>query len=139
MAADVMELARRHDEAFNSHDPDGRMAIESSEVEVLYPGGLELRGPEQVLQMVRAFWEAMPDGTIDVESQWAAGDVVFAEGTLRGTQTGGFKTPQGEIPASGNLVSVRYATVKRFEDGELVSEHLYFDQLEFLQQLGAMN
>jgi steroid delta-isomerase-like uncharacterized protein len=135
---DVIDLARRHDEAFNSHDPEGRMAIESSEVEVLYPGGLELRGPEQVLQVVRAFWEAMPDGKVDVQSQWSAGGTVFGEGTLRGTQTGAFRTPQGEIPASGNPVSVRYATVKRFEDGKLVSEHLYFDQLEFLQQLGAM-
>jgi SnoaL-like domain len=62
VAADVIDLARRHDEAFNSHDPEGRVAIESSEVEVVYPRGLELRGPEQVLEMVRAFWEAMPDG-----------------------------------------------------------------------------
>jgi len=137
VVADVIELARRHDEAFNSHDPDGRMAIESSEFEFLFPGG-ELHGPEQVLEMVNAFWEAMPDGRIDVERQWAAGDTVLAEGFLRGTQTGVFRTPQGEIPASGNPVSLRYAAVKRFEDGKLVSEHLYFDQLEFLQQLDAM-
>jgi steroid delta-isomerase-like uncharacterized protein len=138
LAADVIELARRHDEAFNSHDPDGRMAIESSDVEVMYPGGLELRGPEQVLEMVKAFWEAMPDGKIAVESQLASGDAVFGEGTLTGTQTGVFRTPQGELPASGNRVSLRYASVKRFEDGRLVSEHLYFDQLDFLQQLGAV-
>ena len=79
--------------------------------------------------MMKALWEAMPDGKIEVEAQWTAKGVVFSEGTLRGTQTGGFKIPQGEIPASGN-----HATVKRFEDGKLVSEHLYFDQLEFLQQ-----
>ena len=138
MADDVIELARRHDEAFNSHDPDGRMAIESSEVEVMYPGGVELRGPEQVLEMVKAFWEGIPDGKIVVESQLASGDAVFAEGTLTGTQTGAFKTPQGEIPPSGNRVSLRYATVKRFENGRLVSEHLYFDQLDFLQQLGVV-
>ena len=36
-------------------------------------------------------------------------------------------------------MSLRYATVKRFKGDRLVSEHLYFDQLEFLQQLGAMS
>jgi hypothetical protein len=28
--------------------------------------------------------------------------------------------------------------VRRCRGGEIVSEHLYFDQLEFLQQIGAM-
>ena len=65
-------------------------------------------------------------------------EIVFAEGTLTGTHTGAFRTPQGEIPASVNTVQLRYAAVKRFRGGKLVSEHLYFDQLEFLQQLGVM-
>ena len=69
----------------------------------------------------------------------AAGNVVVAEGTTAGTHDGAFRTPKGEIPRSGNPVSLRYAAVKRFEGDRLVSEHLYFDQLEFLQQLGAMN
>jgi hypothetical protein len=87
MAADVIELARRHDEAFNSQNPEGRAAIEASVVEVVYPGGLGLRGHEQVLQPVRAFWDAIPDGKINVDTQLASGDVVFAEGTLTGTHT----------------------------------------------------
>jgi predicted ester cyclase len=65
--------------------------------------------------------------------------VVVAEGTIAGTHSGTFQTPQGGIPPTGNAVSLRYAAVKRFEGDRLVSEHLYFDQLELLQQLGAMN
>jgi steroid delta-isomerase-like uncharacterized protein len=137
--ADVIELARRHDDAFNAHDADGRMAIEAPDIEVVMPGGMTLRGHEQVMQVVSAFWEALPDGRITADEQFAAGDVVVAEGTLSGTHNGSFKTPQGEIPPTGNSVTLRYATVKRFRDDRLVSEHLYFDQLEFLQQLGALN
>jgi ketosteroid isomerase-like protein len=80
----------------------------------------------------------MPGGTFRGHAQFASGNAVVAEGTLRGTHTAAFRTPQGEIPPSGNAVNLRYATVKRFRDGRLVSEHLYFDQLEFLQQLGAL-
>jgi steroid delta-isomerase-like uncharacterized protein len=137
--ADVIELARRHDDAFNSHDADSRAAIEAPDIEVVMPGGLTLRGREQVIQAVRAFWEALPDGKITADDRIAAGDVVVAEGTLVGTHRGAFQTPNGAIPPSGNPVTLRYATVKRFEDDRLVSEHLYFDQLEFLQQLGAMS
>jgi predicted ester cyclase len=137
--ADVIQLARRHDDAFNSQDPDGRAAIEAPDIEVVMPGGMTLRGHEEVMQVARAFWEALPDGKVTSDDQFADGDVVFAEGTLAGTHSGTFRTPQGEIPPTGNPVTLRYATVKRFKDDRLVSEHLYFDQLEFLQQLGAMS
>jgi predicted ester cyclase len=137
--ADVIELARRHDDAFNSHDSDGRAAIEAPDIEVVMPGGMTLRGHEQVMQVVRAFWEALPDGRITSDDQLAAGNVVVVEGTLSGTHSGTFRTPQGEIPPTGNPMTLRYATVKRFRDDRLVSEHLYFDQLELLQQLGAMS
>ena len=136
--ATVIELARRHDDAFNSQDADARMAIEAPDVEMILPGGMTLSGHEQVMQVVGAFWEALPDGKITTADQFEAGDVVVAEGTLTGTHSGTFRTPQGEIPPTGNPVTLRYASVKRFRDGRLVSEHLYFDQLEFLQQLGAI-
>ena len=137
--ADVIELARRHDDAFNSQDADGRAAIEAPDIEFVMPGGMTLRGHEQVMQVVRAFWDALPDGKITVADQVAVGNVVVLEGTIAGTHSGTFRTPQGEIPRTGNPVSLRYAAVKRFEGDRLVSEHLYFDQLEFLQQLGAMS
>jgi predicted ester cyclase len=136
--ADVIELARRHDDGFNSQDAEERKAIEDPNVEVVMPGGLALSGHEQVMQVVGAFWQALPDARITRDVELVAGDVVVAEGTLTGTHRGTFRTPQSEIPPTGNLVTLRYASVKRFRDDRLVSEHLYFDQLEFLQQLGAL-
>ncbi|MGH2706054.1 MAG: hypothetical protein ACRDJ4_13475 [Actinomycetota bacterium] len=59
----------------------------------------------------------------------------MTEGTLSGTHAGPFRTPQGEVPASGNRVNLRYASVKQIRYGELTSEGLHFDQLEFLQQI----
>jgi predicted ester cyclase len=57
---------------------------------------------------------------------------------VHGTHMGPFRVPAGEIPPSGNKVTLRFATVKEIKEGKLVSEHLYFDQLEFMQQIGAM-
>lgn len=134
---DALEIARKHDDAFNAHDVEARLAIEAPDIEVVMPG-MTLRGNQQSTEVVKVFWQALPNVRITADSQFASGDTVVAEGTLTGTHTGPFRTPSGEVPPSGNKVSMRYATVKRFEAGKLVSEHLYFDQLEFLQQLGAL-
>ena len=134
-----IETARRHDEAFNAQDAEGRASIEAPDIEAVLPGGLSLRGPDQLLGIVRAFWEALPDVRIAAENQFAAGETVVAEGILTGTHKGTFRTPQGDIPASGNTVRLRYASLKQIEDGKVAWEHLYFDQLEFLRQIGALS
>ena len=94
----VIEFARRHDEAFNAQDTAGRKAIEASDIETVMPGGVTLRGHDQVMQVVGAFWEALPDGRITVEHRLAADDVVVSEGTLVGTHGGTFRTPNREFP-----------------------------------------
>jgi steroid delta-isomerase-like uncharacterized protein len=136
---DPVEAARRYDEAFNAQDAEARVANLTSDTEAMLPGGLILRGPEQVIQVVRSFWEALPDGKISSENEVAASDTVVTEGTLSGTHTGTFRGPQGDIPASGNRVTLRYVSVKQIRHGKVAAEHLYFDQLEFLRQIGALS
>ena len=135
---DPLEVARRHDDAWNNKDVAGRKELCSPDIEVELPGGMQFHGFEQVKQMEAAFWEALPDSQLKRLEEHVAGDTVIAEGVASGTHTGPFRTPQAEIPASGNPVNLRYASVKRIADGKIVSEHLYFDQMEFMMQLGAM-
>jgi steroid delta-isomerase-like uncharacterized protein len=135
---EVIEAARRHDEAFNAHDVEARMASETTDVEAVLPGGIALRGPEQIVGFLQTFWEALPDAKVNAEDEFVSGDAIAIEGTLTGTHSGTFRSPQGDIPPSGNRINVRYAAVKRIRDGKVASEHLYFDQLEFLEQLGAL-
>lgn len=135
---DPAEVARRHDDGWNSKDIEERKALCSPDIELEMPGGMSLRGIDQVNQMENVFWEALPDSRIKRLDEHVAGETVIAEGVLSGTQTGPFRTPQGEIPPSGNPVSLRFASVKRVVNGRIVSEHLYFDQMEFMMQLGAL-
>lgn len=132
------DVARRHDEAYNAKDVEGRKQSCSPDVEMEFPGGMHLHGLDQVLQIESVFWEAIPDGQIKRTAEFVDGETVIAEGVMLGTHTGTFRTPQGEIPPSGNPVSLRYASVKRVVDDKIVSEHLYFDQMEFMTQLGAL-
>jgi predicted ester cyclase len=80
----------------------------------------------------------LPDATITWKNHVESGSLIAGEGVLSGTHTGPFRTPQGEIPPSGAQVALPYAFIRRVEGGKITSEHLYFDQMEFLQQLGAI-
>lgn len=136
--AESLEAARRHDEAFNAHDPKARMATETTDIETVLPGGITLRGPEQEIGFLQIFWAALPDAKVTYDAEIVAGNTVVVEGVLTGTHTGTFRAPQGDIPATGNPIEIRFASVKQIRDGKVSSEHLYFDQLELLQQLGAL-
>jgi steroid delta-isomerase-like uncharacterized protein len=136
--AEVLEAVMRYDQAFNAQDAEARAANQTPDIEVVLPGGMTLRGTQEVAAVVRSFWEALPDCTITAENEVTAEDTVVTEGVLSGTHTGVFRTPQGEIPASGNSLKLRYVSVKQVRDGKVAHENLYFDQLEFLQQLGAL-
>ena len=132
----ALEVARRADDAFNAHDLEGRLAANSDETELVMPGGIRLRGREQA-GVLEAFWEAFPDVRLTWEHHVEDGAMIAGEGVLSGTHTGPFRTPAGELPPSGRPVQLPYAFVRRVEGGKIASEHLYFDQMELLQQLGA--
>jgi predicted ester cyclase len=133
---EALEAAKRADDAFNAHDVDARLAVNNDDTELVMPGGIKLRGREQV-DVLRAFWEALPDATITWENHVESGSMIAGDGVLTGTHSGPFRTPQGEIPPSGRQVRLPYAFIRRVEGGKIASERLYFDQMAFLQQLGA--
>jgi predicted ester cyclase len=53
------------------------------------------------MEVVRAFWDALPDAKITAVDQVAVGNVVVAEGTIAGTHNGTFRTPQARFLAPG--------------------------------------
>ncbi len=85
---------------------------------------------------MQIFWSAFPDMKVSEDYQVVAGDTAVTESTYSGTHTGTLRTPNGDIPATGKRVQGRQVSVQRIKDGKVWSEHLYFDQMEFLAALG---
>ena len=69
-----------------------------------------------------------------VDEVIAEGDTVAARWTVRGTHRGDF---QG-IAASGRGVTLSGITVHHLKDGRIRETWLSFDNMELLQQLGAV-
>jgi len=136
--ATVKEAANRHIDAFNGKDLDQFAANEDASIEFVIPGDVTMRGRDQVRSFMALLWEAFPDMTISVTRQVIAGDTAVTESTYRGTHAGTWRTPNGDIPATGRTVRGRQVAVQRVSKGLIVSEHLYFDQLELLGALGLV-
>jgi predicted ester cyclase len=128
------QLVERHMAAFNAHDPDGFPWIADIEWEA---PGAQLRGREQALGFIGAFWEAFPDARIHVVRLIGEGSLLAGEGRFTGTHDGTMRTPEGEIPPTGRQVEFRWMSMYEVRGDEVAAEHLYFDQAELMAQLGV--
>ena len=79
------------------------------------------------------FFTGFPDARVVVEPPIIKDNRLFAHWTFTGTNTGTF----GESPPTGKKVIVNgYSTIQFNNKGKMVQEDVYYNELEFLQQLG---
>ena len=131
------EVMRRKFAALNARDASEMVSYYSPEIEKEVPGGI-LRGPDQVLAFVSAFWEAFPDLHITVTSAVEEGPVVAIRARITGTHSGTFHTPAGDLPATGRSVDMTFSDDYELRGGVIVASHLHLDRLSLLEQLGAV-
>jgi len=134
----IKRLLLRNIKALNTKDIEGLLANQQPDAELVIPGGVTLRGHEQVRQYTEALWAAFPDGSFSFAGQVLAEDAAAVELVFMGTHTGPLATPNGVIPPTGRRVTLQSASILRFKEGLIASEHAYPDQLEFMTQLGLM-
>lgn len=133
----TQQAADRHLAAFNAKDLDAFVGNEAPDIEFVIPGGIVLAGRDQVRDYMKILWNAFPDMNVTAHYQVVSGDTAVTESTFAGTHTGTLTTPQGDIPATGRTVQGRQVAVQRVRDGQVWSEHLYFDQLDLIGALGV--
>jgi len=139
-----METAKqvldRNIAAVNARDLDALLANQSPDIEFVLPGGLTLRGREEVGRYTEAMWTALwaafPDGRLTAGEQVLSEDAAATELVFAGTHAGPLQTPNGPVPPTGKAVTLHSVSIHRFENGLIASEHVYLDQLEVMTQLG---
>ena len=134
--ASAREVIDRHIAAFGAKDADAEPWTEDAEM--VTPAG-RFEGRDQVIGFLKVFWNALPDARLEITRSIEDGALAAAEGMLTGTQTGALQTPDGEIPPTGRGVQLRWTAMYEVRGDEIASEHLYFDQVELLTQLGVMS
>ena len=130
-----LALARRAvAECFNQ----GRLAaipeVFASNVIIYLPNREVLYGHEGISSFITADRNAFPDLYWFTEEMMAARDMVIHRYIGYGTFTHEW---QG-IPATGNAVKRPGITTWRIADGRIVEARVFWDSLDFMQQLGAI-
>ncbi|MFT4395283.1 ester cyclase [Gordonia lacunae] len=132
---DARAVIDAHIDAFNNRTPEKEPW--AADAELVSPGGV-FTGREGVLGFLSVFQGAFSDGRLTVGSSVIDADNASVEGTFDGVHDGVLQSPSGPIEPTGRTVSFRWSATYRVAGSQLLSEHLYFDQLDFLGQLGVL-
>jgi predicted ester cyclase len=133
--SDARDVILKHVAALNDRNSDADPW--AADAQMVAPGA-QASGRDEVLGFLGVFQEAFPDLRLEIEQLVSDGAAAAAEGTLTGTHDGVLHTPGGDIPPTGRRVELRWAAVYATDGDTLKSEHLFFDQMDFLGQLGLL-
>ncbi len=103
----VKQLLDRNLKALNAQDIEGVVANQQPDTELVIPGGVVLRGHEQLRQYTEALWAAFPDGVFSFASQVLAEDAAAVELVFSGTHDGPLVTADGVVEPTGKRVTLR--------------------------------
>jgi ketosteroid isomerase-like protein len=135
-ARDVMD---RLTEAVFAQDFDTLAEVYAEDAVAVTPDQGEISGRDAILKYLRELADAFPDASYESLHAHEAGNTAIDEGYVVGTNSGPLALPTGEtLPATGNRVRVRSCDAATVENGRITSHRFYFDQMEFLGQLGLL-
>jgi steroid delta-isomerase-like uncharacterized protein len=134
---DNASLARRIYEAWNERKFDEIADLTAPDGTTTVIGtGERFTGREGSLRYNTMWAEGFPDGRITIDRVIASGDHVVVEFTGRGTHSGTLSTSMGDIPATGQEMTLQLCDVMEFRDGKVADHRTYFDTASMMAQLG---
>ena len=136
--ADARSIVEQWYERFNGNDLAGFVDLMTDDTETVVPGAPTMTGKESFRAFAEVFKAAAPDSTIEVVTWVVDGDVVAVEGRFKGMHTGPFASLAGEVPGTGRAFDLGYAELLWVQDGKVARHHTYYDNVDFLSQLGLM-
>ncbi|MEU6933817.1 nuclear transport factor 2 family protein [Streptomyces sp. NPDC046385] len=135
-ARDVMD---RFTEAVTHADLQAISGLLAEDAVALTPDGGEIEGRDAIVEYWRTMTTSIPDATFTYRNRFEIGDTAIDEGLFTGKNTGPIPLPDGDtLPATGRTVNIRGIDLAQVKDGRIQSYRLYFDQMEFLDQLGLL-
>ncbi|MGI5410354.1 ester cyclase [Streptomyces chartreusis] len=134
------EVMDRLTTAITAGNSDAIAGLYAQDAVAVTPDGGELHGRDDIAAYWRQMTEAVPDGSYQSVHAYEVGNTAIDEGVFTGKNTGPIQLPTGEtLPPTQKEISIRgvdFATVD--DDGHIVDYRLYFDEMEFLGQLGLL-
>ncbi len=130
-------LVRTLFDAFNKRDFDLIGTLLDNDIEFVdIPNGKRHHGPEEVKQSMQNTLIGLPDGKVEITNLFVGGDWVCVEYISRGTNTGPFITPTGQLPPTGRKMEMPFCDLYQIKNGKIVVNRTYYDLATMMRQLG---
>lgn len=139
-------LATQHLETFDELDFDvftnqkwDRLKeSHSRDITVYWPDGSQTKGIERHIEDLKFMFVYAPDTRIQEHPvKIAQGEWTSVIGIMEGTFTEPMPLPDGTtIPPTGKAFKLKMATVGHWNNGVMDEEYLFWDNLEFMKQIG---
>jgi ketosteroid isomerase-like protein len=134
---EAREVLDRLTGAIFSRNWEAVAGLYATDAVAVTPDQGEIRGNQDIAEWSREFLDAFPDARYESVSEHESGNTAIDEGYMTGTNTEPLISPAGEsMPATGKSVRLRACDIATVEDGLITSHRFYFDQMDFLGQLG---
>lgn len=114
-------------------------AIHCADVKVVFPDGRTTHGIDQHVDDVNNnLFNGTPDSRITAHPiSFGSGEWTATTGVLEATFSEPMKLADGKsIPPTGKKVKLPMATIARWQNGCIAEEHLFWDNAEYMKQLG---
>lgn len=134
---EARELMDRITKAAMGQDFETLATLYTADAVITDPAVGEVTGG--IVAYFRTFTDAFPDIAYHSEAAHESGNVAIDEGHITGTHTGPLALPTGEVlPPTGRSIRVRSCDVVTVENGLATRHNFYYDEMEFLTQLGLV-
>ncbi|UCE75426.1 MAG: ester cyclase [Methanomassiliicoccales archaeon] len=133
-----LKVIQAVDEASNGRDWEAFASHHTEDVVSYSPMRSEpTKGITAHLEAVQGLLTAFPDFKMTRDQSFGQGDWAYVGYILTGTHTGPLPGPGGKpIPPTNKPIKIPLGSALRFKNGKIAEEHIFFDRLDMLRQLG---
>jgi steroid delta-isomerase-like uncharacterized protein len=137
-AQDTITTGRALLDALNAHDLSDWEAMLADDAICSYPGFRGENGKDAAKAYNAPFLTAFSDLHFEVLRTVAEGDTVVYVWNATGTHDGPLALPTGVVPPTGKRGEVPGTLVVTMQEGKIIREETYWNQVELLAQLDLM-
>lgn len=110
----------------------------ANDIVVHWPDGHQTEGIEKHIEDLRAMFLFAPDTKIEEHPiKFGSGEWTCVTGVMSGTFSKSMPMGKGKtIPPTGKKFKLTMCTVAHWKDGKMIEEYLFWDNGEFMKQIG---
>ena len=137
---DLKKIAEQVTRTVNTCDPVAITNLYTQDAVIVQSNEPQpIRGRAAILKSYQGLCRAFPDMKVEWSKIIFSEDTIVFEGVNRGTFSGPLATPEGDVAPTGRQFQCRLVFLGKFApDGLMAEDRTYFDNLDFMKQLGLM-